>query len=109
MIHPTEENPDRFNPETCERFRQDTGGDLTRASKTERFRWYNERYAGFLVRLQTLVTSRNPKMDFVMFNCWWQDEYAEIYKRILPESVRFCVGTTGGRTRIRPGGRSTTG
>lgn len=91
VIHPTEENPDRFNPETRERYRQDTGGDLTRASKAQRFRWYNEQYAGLLVRLHTLVTSRNPAMDFVMFNCWWQDEHAEVYKRILPESVRFCV------------------
>ena len=91
VIHPTEENPDRFNPETLARFRQETGGDLTHARKADRFRWYNEQYARFLVRLHTLAMSRNPKMDFVMFNCWWQDEYAEVYKRILPASVRFCV------------------
>jgi hypothetical protein len=91
VVHPTEETPDRFNRETQALYRDETGGDLTRATKTERFRWYNQRYAKVLTKLYELVRSRNPSMDFVMFNCWWQDEYASIYKEQVPSAVRFCV------------------
>ena len=91
VIHPSEEDPDRYNDETKEAFYRDTGAELTHATKEERYRWYNETYARFVTKLYDLVAAKRPAMGFIMFNCWWQDGEVPIYKRMLPEKVRICV------------------
>jgi len=99
VVHPTEVSPDRFNPVTQVLYHQETGGDLLLASQAERFRWYNQQYAKFVVKLYNLVQTTHPGMDFVMFNCWWQDKYAEIYKNTLPPQVKVCVWYYGWQDR----------
>jgi hypothetical protein len=91
LIHPSEEDPDRYNDETKEAYYRSTGKELTHSTKEERYRWYNETYAQFAARLYSLVTAKQAVMDFIMFNCWWQDEYASVYKRLLPARVRICA------------------
>jgi hypothetical protein len=91
VIHPTEEDPDRFNEETKAAYSRDTGQQLVTASKWDRYRWYNQKYADFVVQLNSLVTMKNPNLDFIMFNCWWQDDDPAIYKQTLPKRTRICV------------------
>jgi glycosyl hydrolase family 10 len=91
VIHPTEEDPDRFNEETKDAYTRETGKQLATASKSDRYRWYNQKYAAFLVQIHRLITAKNPKMDFIMFNCWWQDEDPAIYEQALPKSAKICV------------------
>jgi hypothetical protein len=91
VIHPTETDPDRFNDDTRAAFLRDTGRKLSEADKAERYHWYNEKYAEFVSKLYSLATRKNPKLEIVMFNCWWQDDYVAIYKRLLPEQVKICV------------------
>lgn len=91
IIHPTEESPERYNEETKALFHKETGTELVRAGKNERFRWYNQKFAEFAVKLYNLVKSKNPAMDFIMANCWWQDDWVPIYRKIFPDPVRICV------------------
>jgi hypothetical protein len=91
VIHPTEADPDRFNDDTRALFLRETGKQLAEATKDERYRWYNHRYAEFVVQLYNLATAKNPNLEMVMFNCWWQDDYVSIYKQMLPEKMKICV------------------
>lgn len=91
VIHPTEATPDRFNPETVRKYRADTGADLFDATEDERFRWYNVQYADFAAELYRLAVARRPGIDFIMFNCWWQDKHVEVYRDHLPREMKICV------------------
>ena len=91
VIHPTEEDPDRFNDDAQALFLRETGKQLAAVAKDERYRWYNRRYADFISQLYSLATARKPNLEMVMFNCWWQDDYVSIYKQMLPEKMKICV------------------
>lgn len=91
VLHPTEEDPDRFNDDTRALFIHETGKQLAEVTKDERYRWYNRRYAEFVGKLYSLATAKNPHLEVVMFNCWWQDDYVSIYKELLPERMKICV------------------
>ena len=91
VIHPTEEDPDRFNEDTRALFLRETGNQLAEVTKDERYRWYNRHYADFVGQLYRLATAKNPNLEMVMFNCWWQDDYVSIYKQMLPEKMKICV------------------
>jgi hypothetical protein len=97
VIHPTEEDPDRFNDDTRALFLRQTGKQLAEVTKDERYLWYNRRYAEFAGQLFSLVKAKNPNLEMVMFNCWWQDDYISIYKPFLPEQMKICVWYYGWR------------
>jgi hypothetical protein len=84
-------DPDRYNPETRELFRKETGTELTRVSKTEKYRWYNEKYLDLLLELYQLVVAKNPEREFVMFGFPWQEEFVQMYRDKLPEAVKICI------------------
>jgi hypothetical protein len=88
-------DPDRYNLETRELFYKGTGKELMRASKTERYRWYNEKYAEFIVELYSLVTTKYPEKDFIMFGFPWQEDYVQMYKEKFPARIKICVAYYG--------------
>jgi Beta-galactosidase len=91
VFHPTEEDPDRYNEATKAAFRQETGKDLAQTEKTERYRWYNQKFAELLRSLYEIAAPRNPHFEFVMFNTWWQDDYVPVYRELLPAKFKVCV------------------
>jgi hypothetical protein len=91
VFHPTEEDPDRFNPSTNEAFHDETGKTLNSVSKEERYRWYNQKFAELMRSLYQTLSAKNAKAEFIMFNTWWQDNYVSIYKNILPPAFKICV------------------
>jgi hypothetical protein len=91
VFHPSEEDPDRFNVATRTSYRKDTGKELATASKAERYRWYNQKFAELLASLSSKISERNPNLEFVMFNTWWQDEYANLYREMLKAKFKVCV------------------
>lgn len=91
VFHPSEEDPDRFNEVTRSVFRQETGKDLARTSKEERYRWYNQKFAELMRSLYELGVAQNPNFGFIMFNTWWQDAYVPVYRQILPAKFKICV------------------
>jgi hypothetical protein len=91
VVHPSEADPDRFNPETLVQYRKETGADLTREPKEIRYRWYNRKFAEFLRELYRLSVAKNPHLEVIMFNCWWQDDYVALYKELIPAQMRICV------------------
>ena len=91
VFHPSEADPDRFNQATRASYLHDTGRKLTTASKVERYRWYNQKFAELLASLYEEASRQNPKLEFIMFNCWWQDEYASLYQKLLPRQFKICV------------------
>lgn len=90
-VHPTECDPDRFNRETLEAYHEDTGGDLRTAPKEVRYAWYNRAFARFLAEFGTRCRRHRADLDLVMANCWWQDDYAPIYRAELPTEWRVAV------------------
>lgn len=91
VFHPSEEDPDRYNEVTKAAFRHETGRDLAQTDKTERYRWYNEKFAELLRSLYEKLASRNTNFEFVMFNTWWQDGYVSVYRQLLPPRFKICV------------------
>jgi len=91
VFHPSEEDPDRYNEATKAAFHQETGRELAQADKAERYRWYNQKFAELLRSLYEMVAHGNPKFEFVMFNTWWQDDYAPLYHQLLPANFKICV------------------
>jgi hypothetical protein len=91
VFHPSEEDPDRFNAATQAAFRQDTGGELIHAEKSQRYRWYNLKFAEFMKSLYDAAHTTNSHLEFIMFNTWWQDEYVSVYREILPTKFKICV------------------
>jgi hypothetical protein len=91
VFHPSEEDPDRFNAATLAAFRQETGRDLTRADKAERYRWYNQKFAELMRSFYETAGTQNPSFEFIMFNTWWQDDYVSVYREMLPAKFRVCV------------------
>jgi len=91
VFHPSEEDPDRFNAISRAKFREETGDDLSTAVKSDRYRWYNQKFAELLSSLFKKASPLNPKLEFVMFNTWWQDDYVSLYKQVLPAKFKICV------------------
>lgn len=90
-VHPTESDPDRYNPETLAAFHAETGGDLHTAPKPERYAWYNRAFARFLARFGARARAHRGDLDLVMANCWWQDAYVAINHAGLPPEWRVAV------------------
>jgi len=90
-VHPTESDPERFNPESAAAFARDTGLELATASATVRHAWHNRTYARFLHRLFTAARRLRPGLRCVMANCWWQDDQPEVYRAELPADTRVAV------------------
>ncbi len=90
-VHPTESDPERFNPESAAAFARETGRDLATATTAERHTWHNRTYARFLHRFFTAARRLRPGLDCVMANCWWQDDQPEIYRAELPADARVAV------------------
>lgn len=90
-VHPTESDPDRFNPESLAAFRAETGGDLRAAPLPERRAWHNRTYARFLREFGERARARLPALDLVMANCWWQDDFAALNHAELPPEWRIAV------------------
>jgi hypothetical protein len=91
VFHPSEEDPDRFNPATVAAFHLETGRALTRTDKTERYRWYNRKFADLMRSLYEATSAQNPNFEFIMFNTWWQDDYVSVYREMLPAKFKICV------------------
>jgi len=90
-VHPTESDPDRFNPESIAAYRADTGRDL-RAEVTETRRaWHNVTFARFMREFAARCHRHNPALDLVMANCWWQDDHVAINHATLPPDMRIAV------------------
>jgi Beta-galactosidase len=91
VFHPSEEDPDRYNEATKAAFRRETRKELAQTDKTERYRWYNQKFAELLRSLYEIAAPRNPNFEFVMFNTWWQDDYVPVYHELLPAKFKVCV------------------
>ena len=91
VFHPSEEDPDHFNEDTRASYHHDTGKELVKSDKSERYRWYNEKFAELLRAMFDVASARNSKFEFIMFNTWWQDDYVSVYRRILPSQFNVCV------------------
>ncbi|MBX3751500.1 MAG: hypothetical protein KF897_15585 [Opitutaceae bacterium] len=90
-VHPTESDPERFNPESATAFARETGLDLATATPAERHAWYNRTYARFLHRFFSAARRLRPGLNCVMANCWWQDDQPDIYRAELPADTRIAV------------------
>ncbi|MCC6415732.1 MAG: hypothetical protein IT582_07480 [Opitutaceae bacterium] len=90
-VHPTESDPDRFNPESIAACHTETGRDLCAMPLEDRRIWHNQTFARFLREFGARARARNPSLDLVMANCWWQDEQPAIYRNELPPEWRIAV------------------
>ena len=90
-VHPTESDPDRFNPESLAAYRADTGRDLRAESKETRRAWHNLAFARFMREFAARCHRHNPALDLVMANCWWQDDHVAINHATLPPAMRIAV------------------
>ncbi|MBS0664566.1 MAG: hypothetical protein JSR48_14965 [Verrucomicrobia bacterium] len=90
-VHPTESDPDRFNPESVAAFRAETGRDLFTEPLPIRRAWHNRAYARFLAAFFARARQLRPGLDLVMANCWWQDDYVAENLAHLPADVRIAV------------------
>ena len=90
-VHPTESDPERFNPESLAAFREETGRDLRAEPFAERRAWHNRAFARFMGEIAERCRRHNPAMDVVMLNCPWQDGHAEVNCELLPAEVRVAV------------------
>ncbi len=90
-VHPTESDPDRFNPESLAAYRDATGRDLRLDPLQVRRAWHNRAFACFLREFGARCHRHNPALDLVMANCWWQDEHVETYRAELPSQWRVAV------------------
>ncbi|MBS0632728.1 MAG: hypothetical protein JSS11_12510 [Verrucomicrobia bacterium] len=90
-VHPTESDPDRFNPESLAAFRAETGHDLREAPPAERRAWHNRTFARFMAEFTARCHRHNPALTVTMANCWWQDDFVAINHEELPVSVQVAV------------------
>ena len=90
-VHPTESDPDRFNPESLAAYRADTGRDLRAEAAEVRRAWHNRTFARFMGEMAARCRRHNPDLDVVMANCWWQDGHVAINRAELPPGVRIAV------------------
>jgi hypothetical protein len=90
-VHPTESDPDRFNPASVAAYRDETGRDLRLEPPEERRVWHNRAFARFMGEFAARCHRHNPALDLVMANCWWQDDHVAIYRAGLPEHARIAV------------------
>lgn len=90
-VHPTESDPDRFNPETRAAYRAETGRDLRAEPKAARQSWHNLAFARFMVEFAARCHGHNPTLDLVMANCWWQDDHVALNHATLPRDLRIAV------------------
>ena len=90
-VHPTESDPDRFNPETLAAYRAETGHDLRQEPKPVRNAWYNRAFARFMTEFASRAWRHNPALDLVMANCWWQDDHVAVNHAELPPMMRIAV------------------
>ena len=90
-VHPTESDPDRFNPETLAAYRAETGRDLRAELKPARQAWHNLAFARFMVEFAERCHRHNPSLDLVMANCWWQDDHVALNHATLPRDLRIAV------------------
>jgi hypothetical protein len=90
-VHPTESDPDRFNPESLAAFRAETGRDLRCEPADGRRVWHNRVFARFLGEVVARCRRINPALDVVMANCLWQDDHVALNRAELPETLRIAV------------------
>ncbi len=90
-VHPTESDPDRFNPESVAAYRSETGRDLRAEPKPARQAWHNLAFARFMGEFAARCHRHNPALDLVMANCWWQDDHVAINHATLPPAMRIAV------------------
>lgn len=90
-FHPTEVDPERWNPETRAAFLADVGKPMEQSTPDERRQWYNVKFAVFLRDLIQRMHAISPRLEMVMLNCWWQDDYAQTYAKTLPSDTKFCI------------------
>ncbi len=90
-VHPTESDPDRFNPESLAAYRAETGRELRDEPKDVRRAWHNRAFARFMVEFSARCHRYNPALDLVMANCLWQDDYVAINHAELPPALRIAV------------------
>jgi hypothetical protein len=90
-VHPTESDPDRFNPETLAAYRAETGRDLTAEARPVRQAWHNLAFARFLNEFAARCQRHNPALDLVMANCWWQDDFVVLNHATLSPAWRIAV------------------
>jgi len=90
-VHPTESDPDRFNPESLAAYRADTGRDLRVEPPPVRRAWHNRAFARFLTEFAARCASHNPDLELVMANCWWQDDHVALNHAELPPQFRVAV------------------
>ena len=90
-VHPTESDPDRFNPESLAAYHAETGRDLRTETTAARQAWHNLAFARFMVEFAGHCHRHNPALDLVMANCWWQDDHAALYHATLPATLRIAV------------------
>ena len=91
VFHPTESSPMRFNPATAAEYKRETGGNLLARPDAALIPWFNELYARFIARSVEWWCSRLPRLDPVMFNCWWTNGAPDVYRGILSRETRVCV------------------
>ncbi|HND61049.1 MAG TPA: hypothetical protein PLB90_06180 [Opitutaceae bacterium] len=90
-VHPTESDPDRFNPESVAAYRTETGRDLFTEAPSVRRAWHNRAYARFLAAYFERARQLRPGLEFIMANCWWQDDHVAENLAQLPPDVRIAV------------------
>ena len=90
-VHPTESDPERFNPESLAAYRAETGRDLRTETPEARRVWHNVAFAKFMQEFAARCHRHNPALDLVMANCWWQDDHVALNHAHLPPSLRVAV------------------
>ena len=90
-VHPTESDPDRFNPETLAAYRDETGRNLRDEPPDIRRAWHNLAFARFLREFAVHCHQHNPALELIMANCWWQDDHVALNRAELPPSIRIAV------------------
>ncbi len=90
-VHPTESDPDRFNPASFAAYRAETGRELRGETKDVRRAWHNRAFARFMVEFSARCHRHNPALGLVMANCWWQDDHVALNHAELPPALRIAV------------------
>ncbi len=90
-VHPTESDPDRFNPESLAAYRAETGRDLRAEPKSARQAWHNLAFARFMGEFAARCHRHNRALELVMANCWWQDDHVAVNHAALPPDLRVAV------------------
>ena len=90
-VHPTESDPERFNPESLAAYREETSRDLRAEPPAVRRAWHNRAFARFMGEFADRCHRHNPGLDLVMANCWWQDGHVALNHALLPRPLRVAV------------------